>query len=242
MAGTATADASTLFEYDLEACGGDGEVAGADEVGRGCLAGPIVAAAVVFDYSRMKPDALAPLLSGLGDSKKLTAAVRESLFPLITRHAARFSIISYSNRTIDRDGLHVTNLRILGRSLEALMPAPAVALVDGRQGLPECLVDHHPVIKGDTKSACIAAASILAKVTRDRLMHRLHEDYPEYGFDGHVGYGSKGHREAIAIYGFSRLHRRSFNVTLPNILGQEPAAAGSVAGRDKPAAAEPGTG
>ena len=136
------------------------------------------------------------------------------------RYASRFTIISCGNRTIDADGLQKTNLRVLGRSLEALEPGPAVALVDGRLRLPDCAVPHQPVIKGDSKSACIAAASILAKVTRDRLMVKLHESYPEYGFDGHVGYGSLGHREAIALYGFTPLHRRSFNVTLPDISGQ----------------------
>ncbi|MBI5869404.1 MAG: ribonuclease HII [Actinobacteria bacterium] len=215
MAGTATADTSALFEFDLESCGGDGDVAGADEVGRGCLAGPIVAAAVVFDYTLMKPEVISPLLSGLSDSKKLTPKVREQLFPLIIRHASRFTIISYSSRTIDRDGLQKTNLRVLARSLEALEHWPAVALVDGHLSLPECTVPHRPVKKGDSKSACIAAASILAKVTRDRLMMKLHERYPEYGFDGHVGYGSLSHREAIVQFGYSPLHRRSFNVSLP---------------------------
>lgn len=215
MAGTATTDTSALFEFDLQACGGDGEVAGADEVGRGCLAGPIVAAAVVFDYTSRKPEAFLPLLEGLGDSKRLTPKLREHLFPLIIRQASRFTIISYSNRTIDRDGLQKTNLRVLARSLEALAHWPAVALVDGHLKLPDCAVPHRPVKKGDSKSACIAAASILAKVTRDRLMLKLHERYPEYGFNGHVGYGSRGHREAIALHGYSPLHRRSFKVTLP---------------------------
>ncbi|MHB8793557.1 MAG: ribonuclease HII [Thermoleophilia bacterium] len=219
MAGTATVDTSALFEYDLEACGEGGVVAGADEVGRGCLAGPIVAAAVVFDYSLTKPEVFAPLLKGLGDSKKLTPRMRRYLFPLIIRHASRFTIISYSSRTIDRDGLQKTNLRVLTRSLEALEDWPAVALVDGHLRLPDCLVPHQAVTKGDSKSACIAAASILAKVTRDRLMVKLHDSYPEYGFDGHVGYGSLSHREAIALHGYSPLHRRSFNVTLPDGTG-----------------------
>lgn len=219
MAWTATADTSALFEYDLEACGESGVVAGADEVGRGCLAGPIVAAAVVFDYALTKPEVFAPLLKGLGDSKKLTPRMRQYLFPLIIRYASRFTIISYSSRTIDRDGLQKTNLRVLARSLEALEDWPAVALVDGHLRLPDCMVPHQAVTKGDSKSACIAAASILAKVTRDRLMIKLHDSYPEYGFDGHVGYGSLSHREAIALHGYSPLHRRSFNVTLPDGMG-----------------------
>lgn len=216
MVTTATVAASALFEFDLDFCGAR-EMAGADEVGRGCLAGPIVAAAVVFDYSRMAIDQLAPLLSGLGDSKKLTAKARERLFPLIIRHSSRFSIISCGNRTIDEEGLQKTNLRVLGRSLEALSPYPGLALVDGRQKLPDCGVPHQSIIKGDAKSACVAAASIIAKVTRDRLMQKLHERYPLYGFDGHVGYGSLAHREAIARHGYTSLHRRSFIVSLPDI-------------------------
>lgn len=221
MAAVKTAAAATLLEYDIEACDG-GQIAGADEVGRGCLAGPIVAAAVVFDYSLIDIDELAPVFRGLGDSKKLTAKMRERIFPLILRRASSFSIICAGSRTIDRDGLHVTNLRILARSLESLSPCPQVALVDGRQKLPDCLVEHRPVTKGDSKSACIAAASIIAKVTRDRLMTRLHDSYPDYGFNGHVGYGSAAHREAIARHGYSPLHRRSFKLNLPNIFEAEP--------------------
>lgn len=210
----ATASARRMFEFDLE-LGGRTELAGADEVGRGCLAGPIVAAAVVFDYGSVDTSLLAPLLKGLGDSKKLTPATRERLFPLIIRHAARFSLVSFTNRTIDENGLHVTNLRALARSLEALSPSPGVSLVDGRQQLKGCLLPHQAIVKGDSKSACIAAASIIAKVFRDRLMCVMHQRYPEYGFDGNAGYGSLAHREAIARHGFTRIHRLSFNVNLP---------------------------
>lgn len=214
MAATTSASSRKLFEFDLEECG-RGELAGADEVGRGCLAGPIVAAAVVFDYGSMDVAAMTLLLEGLGDSKKLTPAARERLFPLIIRHASCFSLISLGNRTIDEEGLHKTNLRALCRSLEALSPCPPLAFVDGRQQIEDCLVTHRAIIRGDSKSACIAAASILAKVFRDRLMAELHERFPEYGFKGNVGYGSLAHREAIARHGYSPLHRRSFNVNLP---------------------------
>ncbi len=217
MAATETSPAAILFEYDLEMCGGAGEMAGADEVGRGCLAGPIVAAAVTLDYSRLDIETLAATLKGLGDSKKLTAVARKRLYPLILRNISRFSVISYSSRTIDECGLHKTNLRVLARSLESLEPCPKTALVDGRQQLPDCQVEHQAITKGDTKSACIAAASIVAKVIRDRLMLKLHEQYPEYGFSRHMGYGSLDHREAIAAHGYSPQHRRSFNVTLPRI-------------------------
>ena len=217
MSARTSPDTISRVALDLEA-GGGWEVAGADGVGRGCLAGPIVAAAVVLDYSLLTVDELAPQLAGLGDSKKLTAKARERLYPLIIRQASRFAIVSAGNRTIDEQGLHITNLRILGRSLESLVSCPQVALVDGRLRLPGCHVSHTPITKGDSKSACIAAASIIAKVTRDRLMRRLHQRYPEYGFDGHVGYGSKAHREAIARHGYSPIHRRSFTVTLPELL------------------------
>lgn len=217
MAASGTVTTKVLFEFDLEACGGSGEMAGSDEVGRGCLAGPIVAAAVVFDYSTLDLDKAAPLLKGLGDSKKLTGAVRERLYPLIIRQAARISITSFSSRTIDEKGLHKTNLRALGRSLETLAPCPENALVDGHLHLPDCRVPHQPLKKGDSRSACIAAASVIAKVIRDRLMRTVHEQYPQYGFDRHVGYSTLAHREAIARHGYCPIHRRSFRCELPDI-------------------------
>lgn len=200
-----------MFEFDLELCG-PGEIAGADEAGRGCLAGPLVAAAVVFDYSSHKPAWYARILANLADSKQLSAGRREELFPLITRHAARYAIIVSGNRTIDAEGLHVTNLKSLCQSVESLAPWPDIVVVDGRQQLPQCTVPHVPVTGGDKKSACIAAASIIAKVARDRLMRSLHSFYPVYGFDRHVGYGTKEHRAAIARHGFCDLHRRSFKM------------------------------
>lgn len=200
-----------LFDFDLECCGPQ-EIAGADEAGRGCLAGPLVVAAVVFDYSRREPSWYAQTLSRLADSKKLTASAREAIYPLICRHASRFSIVISTNRTIDTDGLHITNLRTLCKSVEALEPWPDVVVVDGRQQLPDCIVPHRSIKGGDAKSACIAAASVIAKVTRDRLMKRLHAFYPEYGFEKHVGYGTKEHREAIARHGLCDLHRRSFRI------------------------------
>lgn len=205
------ASSLSLFEFDREYCGAR-EIAGADEAGRGCLAGPIVVAAVVFDYSLKEPRDYSSLMSKLTDSKKLKAPVREELYPLITRYASRFSIVVAGNRTIDRKGLHVTNLRSLCQSVESLEPWPDIVLIDGRQQLPECAVEHLPVTGGDSLSACIAAASVLAKVTRDRLMHRFDALYPEYGFGNHVGYGTREHRDAISVHGLSPLHRRSFSM------------------------------
>jgi ribonuclease HII len=208
-----------LFKFDRDLCA-DGEIAGADEAGRGSLAGPLVAAAVVLDYRLHDPQKYSRLLRGLNDSKKLTPEERERLFSLIVTLASRFTVVSYSNRTIDSDGLHVVNLRALAAALEALDPCPAVALVDGRQKLPDLSLEHEPVTRGDSRSACIAAASILAKVTRDRLMRRLHADFPVYGFESHVGYSTHDHRAAIKQHGFSRLHRLSFKTNFDD--GEQP--------------------
>lgn len=208
------AAATDLFQFDLKLCDG-GEAAGADEAGRGCLAGPLVAAAVVFDYSLFDSGRFTRLGEKLNDSKKLSAGAREALYPLVIRAASRVAIIHAGSGTIDRDGLHNTNLRALGRSLEAVAPCDGPMLVDGRQQLPGCPLPHTPLIKGDARSACVAAASIVAKVTRDRVMVRMHARYPEYGFDSHKGYAAATHKEAIAMYGFTPIHRRSFNISLP---------------------------
>lgn len=208
-----------LFEYDRERCG-FGEIAGADEAGRGCLAGPLVAAAVVLDYSLWEPHRFAELLAGLTDSKQLTALARQRLYPLILRHASRLSIIVSGSRTIDEQGVQVTNLQALGQSLMAVAPLPAVMLVDGRLRLPSGPDVHEAVTGGDSKSACIAAASVIAKVTRDRLMRDLDEQYPDYGFARHMGYGTRDHRAAIAQHGLTPVHRRSFSMgPLPEIAG-----------------------
>lgn len=209
---TGRAPATDLFAFDYEICG-RAEIAGADEAGRGCLAGPLVAAAVVFDYSRREPAQFAFLLAELTDSKKLTPRARERIYPLVMRQASRFSIIVAGNQTIDEVGLHRTNLRALSSSFAALDPCPSATIVDGRLKLPDGPEGHRPVTKGDSRSACIAAASIIAKVTRDRLMRRLHPLYPQYGFDRHVGYITREHRLAVARHGYCPLHRRSFKIT-----------------------------
>lgn len=201
---------SPLIEYDLGRCGGRGEVAGADEAGRGCLAGPLAAAAVVFDYRRLDSAAIGEL-AGLKDSKKLTPAAREALYPLILRHAARVALVLASARTIDEKGLHVTNLTALSASLSALDFLPEVVLVDG-YALPGGPPGHEPLKKGDSLSAAVAAASVIAKVARDRLMKRAHHDFPQYGFDRHMGYATADHIAAISENGYSAFHRRSFRI------------------------------
>ena len=197
------------FAFDLAAAGADGAaVAGADEAGRGCLAGPLAAAAVCLDYAALGEADLAAL-SGLDDSKRLTRPQREALYDEIVRLARQVVVVFFSPATIDRDGLHRCNLRGLARAIERLDPAPDVALVDGFR-LPGCARDHRAVVGGDRLSAAVAAASIVAKVTRDRVMCGLHDTYPMYGFDRHVGYATAVHQEAICEHGVCALHRLSF--------------------------------
>jgi ribonuclease HII len=184
-------------------------VAGADEAGRGCLAGPLVAAAVLIDYEKLsRPDRLA--LAGLHDSKQMLEERRAEMFPAVLRAAERVSVVVRCARGIDERGLHVTNIEALSVALERLRPAPeATCLVDGF-ALRDCRVPHRAVIEGDGTSAAIAAASVLAKVTRDRYMRRAAERHPGWGFEEHVGYSTPEHREAIERIGISPLHRRSF--------------------------------
>jgi ribonuclease HII len=184
-------------------------VAGADEAGRGSLAGPLVAAAVLIDYESLSLRDRRGL-SQLDDSKERSAEEREALFPMVLRAASRVAVTARCVRGIDARGLHVTNLAALGRSLERVAVDGAVCLVDGFR-VPGCAVEHRAVIDGDATSAAIAAASVIAKVTRDRYMHRVDERYPGFGFAGNVGYSTPEHRAAILEHGPSALHRRSFD-------------------------------
>ena len=184
-------------------------VAGTDEAGRGCLAGPLVAAAVLIDYERLShSDRRA--LGGLHDSKQMTEERRLEMYPCVLRAAERVSVVVRSAAGIDRRGLHVTNIEALSLALERLAPGEeAICLVDGFR-LPRCEVPHRRVIKGDATSAAIAAASVVAKVTRDRYMREVAPRHPGWGFEEHVGYSTPGHRQAIEEIGISPLHRRSF--------------------------------
>jgi ribonuclease HII len=198
--------AARLFRFDRSI--GSRFVAGADEAGRGSLAGPLVAAAVLMDYGGLSlRDRRA--LGQLDDSKQRTVEEREELYPAVLRAAERVAVTIRCVRGIDARGLHVTNLAALRRSLERVAVPGAVCLVDGF-ALPGCQLDHRPVIDGDARSAAIAAASVIAKVTRDRYMHRISDRYPGFGFDGNVGYSTPEHRAAIRELGPSDLHRRSF--------------------------------
>jgi ribonuclease HII len=183
-------------------------VAGADEAGRGCLAGPLVAAAVLFDYERLsRADMRA--LSLLNDSKQQTAERRDALYPVILRVATRVAVISRCAPGIDRRGLHVTNLAALHDALSRVARDGCICLSDG---FPVADVGHRQqaVVGGDARSAAIAAASVVAKVTRDRFMHRADAMHPGWEFASHVGYATPEHRAAIERLGITPLHRLSF--------------------------------
>jgi ribonuclease HII len=186
-------------------------IAGADEAGRGCLAGPLVAAAVLFDYERLGPRQVRAL-GALNDSKQQTEEGREELLPLILRTAVRVAVISRCPRVIDTRGLHVTNLAALRDALQRVVIPGTLALSDGF-AVADVGCDQRAVVGGDATSAAIAAASVLAKVTRDRYMRRVHELHPEWDFAQHVGYATPEHRAAIMQHGVSPLHRLSFQST-----------------------------
>jgi ribonuclease HII len=198
--------AAKLFRFDRSL--GSRFVAGADEAGRGSLAGPLVAAAVLIDYENLSMrDRRA--LGQLDDSKVRSPEEREELYPCVLRAATRVAVTVRCVRGIDARGLHVTNLAALARSLERVAVQGAVCLTDGFR-VPSCTVPHRAVVDGDATSAAIAAASVVAKVTRDRYMASVDGTYPQFGFAGNVGYSTPEHRAAIIEHGPSELHRRSF--------------------------------
>jgi ribonuclease HII len=198
-----------LFAFDREV--GARYVAGADEAGRGSLAGPLVAAAVLFDLERLTlADRRA--LSRLNDSKQHNEAAREELYPLVLRACAHSAIVSRCVRGIDSRGLHVTNLDALRAALLRVARPGTVCLVDGFK-VPQFGHEQRAVVDGDARSAAIAAASVLAKVSRDRYMRRVADRHPEWDFAAHVGYSTPEHRAAIAAHGVSPIHRLSFNST-----------------------------
>ena len=184
-------------------------VAGADEAGRGSLAGPLVVAGVLLDYECLRHHRVRPL-AALNDSKQVPPAQREELLRAVVGCAARISVRVFPAGEIDRNGLHRSNLRGLREVLAAVtIDTDATCLVDGFR-LGPAAPAHRAVVDGDTKSAAIAAASIVAKVTRDGVMRRLDALYPRYGFASHVGYITPGHSAAVREHGASEQHRRSF--------------------------------
>jgi len=176
-------------------------VAGVDEVGRGCLAGPVVAAAVVLHPERY--------IARVGDSKCVTALERARLYEKITRDAISWSVAGADPQEIDTINIHQASLRAMQRAVLQLAPLPDFVLVDAFR-VPDLPMAQRAVIHGDARCTAIAAASILAKVTRDRMMIELHSRDPRYGFDRHKGYATRDHLEAVSRFGYSDVHRRSF--------------------------------
>jgi ribonuclease HII len=183
-------------------------VAGADEAGRGSLAGPLVTAAVLFDYDCLRDHRVRPLAL-LNDSKQLTGGERENLFRAVSGCAEKIAVRVIPPSVIDRDGLHRSNLRGLRETLADLCPPAEACLVDGFR-LGKLAPEHTAVVDGDERSAAIAAASIIAKVVRDRTMHRMDALYPHYGFASHVGYITPRHSAVVRERGPSEIHRLSF--------------------------------
>lgn len=176
-------------------------ICGVDEAGRGCLAGPVCAAAVILPFGAE--------IEGLNDSKKLTEKKREALFDVILQRAVSCGVGWASVEEIERQNILRATYLAMNRAIENLSIKPDIALIDGNQNAgitypSRCLVD------GDALSASVAAASIVAKVSRDRLMRKLDLEHPEYGFASHKGYGTKAHREAILTLGACPVHRTSF--------------------------------
>ncbi len=188
------------FTFEEEAGAPTALVCGVDEAGRGPLAGPVVAAAVILDPAHLPP--------GLNDSKKLTAKRREALYDLI-RDQAQVGVGMASVEEIDRINILAASMLAMARAVAALPATPAHALIDGNRS-PELPCPATPVVKGDSRSLSIAAASIVAKVTRDRMMVEMAAEFPAYGFERHMGYGTKQHLEALEKAGACPHHRKSF--------------------------------
>lgn len=176
-------------------------VAGVDEAGRGPLAGPVVAAAAILNEQNP--------IAGLDDSKKLTPKKRDTLFEILQAEAVAWGVGMAGPAEIDDINILQASLLAMKRAVDDMSSQPDFLLIDGLFKIPSPL-PQEPITKGDSRSASIAAASIIAKVTRDRLMQAYHETYPEYGFAGHKGYPTKAHKAAIRQYGCCPIHRRTF--------------------------------
>ena len=199
------------YEFEKAALNsGFNAVCGVDEAGRGPLAGPVCAAAVI-----LAPDTV---IEGLDDSKKLSEKKRERLFDVITEKAISFSVAFGTLEEIESLNILEATFLAMNRAIDGLSVKPDFALIDGNRAPKNIKIPCETVIKGDSKSMSVAAASVLAKVTRDRLMLKYDAEYPQYDFKKHKGYGTKEHTELIKKYGPCEIHRVSF---LKNILGQE---------------------
>lgn len=190
------------LEFEKEALAkGYKSVCGVDEAGRGPLAGPVCAAAVIL------PEGV--IIDGVNDSKKLSEKKRESLFDVIREQALSYSIAYATVDEIEEINILNATMLAMRRAIDGLEIKADYAMIDGNK-IPPLDIDAECIVKGDAKSMSIACASILAKVSRDRLLYKYAEEYPMYGFDKHKGYGTKAHREAILKYGPCPYHRKSF--------------------------------
>lgn len=178
--------------------------AGCDEAGRGCLAGPVFAAAVILDSNRP--------IRHLDDSKKLSEARREALRFEIEEKALAFAVASYSNEEIDRVNILKASFFSMHRALDQLTVQPQLLLIDGNRFIPYKTIPYQCIVKGDAKFQAIAAASILAKTYRDAFMLDAHQQFPQYAWNQNKGYPTKAHRDAIRQFGITPLHRKSFQL------------------------------
>lgn len=194
--------ASELLSYETRLWNeGFSRIAGMDEAGRGPLAGPVVSACVIF------PPTL--VIEGVYDSKALSSNQRENLYGVITEKALAWGVGIVDNQTIDRINIYEATKLSMLHAVDKLSVKPDHVMIDAVR--LDLAVPCLPIIQGDQKSFTIAAASIIAKVTRDRIMKRMHEEFPVYGWEQNKGYPTKAHRDAIRVHGFSPYHRRSFN-------------------------------
>ncbi len=178
--------------------------AGCDEAGRGCYAGPVYAAAVILPV-----DFFHPLLN---DSKQLSEKQRDELRPVIEKEAIAFAVAAVDNEEIDQVNILKASFKAMHLALDQLHKRPGLLLIDGNRFIPYQKIPHRCFVKGDGRFASIAAASILAKTYRDEYMYRIHEEFPQYGWNKNKGYGTAVHRKAIEEHGLCRFHRKSFRL------------------------------
>ncbi|HLD45776.1 MAG TPA: ribonuclease HII [bacterium] len=191
----------SLYQFDQKYCNQGSLVAGFDEAGRGAWAGPVSAACVIMPQS--------PLITGINDSKKLTPKKREKLFEEITATCVSYGVALVDSTEIDRINILEATKQAMVLALSQLKVMPAILLIDGDMTI-DSKIPQEAIIDGDAKSYCIAAASIIAKVTRDRLMVDLSRTFPQYGFEQHKGYGTKVHQDALKQFGCLPIHRKSY--------------------------------
>ena len=203
-------DFSSCYESANNISTNDSKIAGVDEAGRGALCGPVVSSAVILNWQN-------PIF-GLNDSKKLTSKKRDNLFAEIYAKALFVSIGIVEPQKIDEINILNAALLSMKMAIDGLNEVPKLVLVDGNKRIPNLEIEQKTLVGGDAISCSIAAASIIAKVTRDRLMLIYHEQYPQYALASHKGYGTKKHYDAILKHGVTKIHRQSFNLSVQQSL------------------------